>query len=156
MNRFFIAAATGFLAAATVMADPPVAPAPAPAAAPAAAVPTTAPTLSSVPVPMVDNTLITPQRRMGLFSRIRSKNTAPMLTSTPAFTNVPTMAVPAGTGAPAGAGVPAPMPTTTPATPKPMPNGASSATPGVTGAPAVVGAQSQSVQVGVEPMTTGK
>jgi hypothetical protein len=100
-------------------------------------------TMNAVPMPMVDNTLVTPQRRMGLFGRMRSRNTAPMLNTTPAFTTMPTMTAPAGTA------VPTPMPTTTPA---PMPSGATKASAGVTGATVI--AASANMPVETAAMTT--
>ncbi len=120
MNRLLIAAAIGFLFAATATADPPV------AAAPATGMP--APIVgSTVPAPMVVNTLTTPTRR-GLFGRLRARNTNPMLTTTAAYSAEPTTMTP-------GMAVPAPMPPM----PAPSKSGTSSAMPSVTGSPVVVG-----------------
>jgi len=120
MNRFLFAAAVGFLFSATATADPPA------VTTPVTGVP--APVVgSTVPAPVVVNTLTTPTRRMGLFGRLRARNTNPMMTTTAAYPAGPTMTVP-------GTTVPAPMPAVAPA-----PTGTSSAVPGVTGAPVVAG-----------------
>src|ERR1700684_291304 len=116
MNRFLFAAAIGFVFAATATADPPVTTGPV----------TGAPVVGSgVPTPTVVNTLTTTPRRMGLFARLRARNTNPMLTTSAAFTTTPMMTP--------GTAVPAPMPSVA------KPAGTSNATPGVTGAPVVMG-----------------
>lgn len=126
MNRFLSSVVVGFLFVATVKADPPVAGSttPTPVVGSATAAPVVG---STVPTPMVVNTLTTQPRRMGLFARIRARNTNPMLTTSAAYTAGPTMTTP-------GTTVPTPMPSTTPT---PMPGGTSNATPAVTGAPVV-------------------
>jgi hypothetical protein len=116
MTRFLFAAAIACLFSATASAETPQAD---PVTPPAPIV------SSTVPTPMVTNTLTTTPRRMGLFARLRARNTSPMMTTSAAYTTTP-MTTP-------GTAVPAPMPGIAP---KPGP---SSATPGVTGAPVVSG-----------------
>jgi hypothetical protein len=116
MTRFLFVAAIACLFSTTASADTPQ------------TTPTTptAPVVSStVPAPIVTNTLTTTPRRMGLFARIRARHTDPMLTTNASYTTTP-MTTP-------GTIVPAPMPGIAP---KP---GTTSATPGVTGAPVVSG-----------------
>jgi hypothetical protein len=145
MNRFLFAAAIGFLFAASATADPPVASAPVTGTAPAVVA-------SGVPTPTVVNTLTTTPRRMGLLARLRARNTNPTLTTSAAFSTSP-MVTP-GVVVPSTTAVPAPMPAVT------KPSGTSSATPGVTGAPVVVGGTGAPVVVGgmtttsTEMMTT--
>jgi hypothetical protein len=119
MNRFLYAATVGFLFTATATADPPVTTTPTVVGAPAPVVG------STVPTPTVVNTLTTPSRRMGLFARLRARNTNPMMTTSAAYGTGATT-VPATT-------VPAPMPAVT----TPPPGSTSNATPAITGAPVV-------------------
>jgi hypothetical protein len=134
MKRFLFAAAIGFLFSATASADTPP-----PSTAPAAPV-----VSSTVPTPMVTNTLTSSPRRMGLFARLRARNTNPMLPTSAAYT------APMMTTTP-GSTVPAPMPMTTPTT---KPSGVSSATPGVTGAPVMTGSSPTMPMVETMPSTS--
>lgn len=120
MKRLLFAAVVGFLFSAPVSAD---------ADNPPATPTTVAPLVgSTVPTPMVTNTLMTQPRRMGFFARLRARNTNPMLTTNASYTTTPVMT---GTTAPTTA--PAPMPSTV------KPSGTSNAVPAVTGAPVVSG-----------------
>lgn len=125
MNRFFFAVTAGFLVAATASADTPPVSGPAGSTAPAVG--------STIPTPVVQNTLIQPPQRMGLFARMRARRTNPMLSTGVAY--------PATTAVPVPTSTPMPMPTTPPATTPPatVKGSTSNAMPSVTGMPVVVG-----------------